>query len=170
MRNIYNLVGNWCRVSGPALPSAKKKADLIEKETNKHRTSNVQHRILHSINFYKIQEKEHSDSIFRNSALGYSAVLRFNFYKIRQSIASSILDVRCWALDVRCSTVFRSRLQRDLRFRPGEVSYEISITPEWIDFEGTSYAGTAYLFCRMKSTPFFSMRTPRVGPVSRLRP
>jgi hypothetical protein len=44
-----------CQV--PAQPPAKTTAGLIKKETNEHRTLNVEHRILYSINLKKMPNK-----------------------------------------------------------------------------------------------------------------
>ncbi len=63
------------RVQGLAQPPAKKTAGLIENETNEHRTSNVQHRIMYSVYFKKdwqnysaeMPTKAESDSTRRHS-------------------------------------------------------------------------------------------------------
>jgi hypothetical protein len=60
-----------------APPLAKKTASLIEKETNEHRTSNVQHRIMYAVNlkkpvqdyFARLATKAKSEFTLRNSAI-----------------------------------------------------------------------------------------------------
>jgi hypothetical protein len=74
-------------VQGSAQPPTKKAASLIKKETDEHRTSNVQHRIMYSVCFKKDFAKpparkgsnayaSESDSILRHSSfdIRYPAV------------------------------------------------------------------------------------------------
>jgi len=71
-----------------------------------HRTLNVQHRIMYSVN---LKNAEQNESTPQNSSV--------RLLKNRSSAATSIMDVRCWTFDVRrliCSLL-----------RPGGVSYEM---------------------------------------------
>ncbi len=50
-------IGFRCRVSGVSQPPAAEEANLIREETNEHRTLNVQHRILYSVNLKKTEQR-----------------------------------------------------------------------------------------------------------------
>ena len=76
-----------------------------------HRTLNVQHRIMSSVNLKKTEQSK--STLWNLSALGGfcgSLVLR--------SIKRSVINIGCSMFDVRCS-IFSL-------FRPGEISYEVS--------------------------------------------
>ena len=94
-----------------------------------HRTLNVQHRIMYSVNFKKTEQaysakeamKAKSESTFRN----LSAFGGFCGSLVLKSIKRSVINIQCSMLDVRCSTFNAySPPVEDSLFRPGGVSYE----------------------------------------------
>ena len=68
-----------------------------------HRTLNVQHRIMNSVN---LEKTEQSESTLRNSTVQYSAVFRSLLQRdslVLKSIKRSVINIRRSMLDVRCS-------------------------------------------------------------------
>ena len=97
---------------------AQKTADLIEKETNEHRTLNVQHRIMYSVNLKKTEQHAAYSSrrrLTQRERLRYASesTLRNSSDQYSTRLPSTGAQAECSSSQV---AVFRSCLQRDSVF------------------------------------------------------